>query len=70
MAFRQPMWVNWMNFVFAAASLGLAVGRRVEAPHRERRYVRTGEPQKETPAGPMAARGSDCSERLLAIYMR
>ena len=35
MAFRQPFWVNWMNFLFAACSLGLAIAagskRHVEA---------------------------------------
>ncbi len=38
MAFGQPMWANWLNFGFAAASLGLAVAagskRHVEAPVR------------------------------------
>ena len=38
MAFHQPMWANWLNFLFAAASLGLAVTagskRHVEAPLR------------------------------------
>jgi hypothetical protein len=38
MAFRQPMWANWLNFVFAACSLGLAIAasskRHVEAPTR------------------------------------
>ena len=38
MATRQPMWANWLNFVFAAASLGLAVAagskRHVQAELR------------------------------------
>jgi NO-binding membrane sensor protein with MHYT domain len=44
MAFRQPMWANWLNFVFAAASVGLAVAsgskRHVEAPVRSFRLRR------------------------------
>jgi hypothetical protein len=38
MTVRQPMWANWLNFVFAAASLGLAVAagskRHVQAELR------------------------------------
>lgn len=44
MAFRQPMWANWLNFVFAAASLGLAAAsgskRHIEAPVRSFRFRR------------------------------
>ena len=41
-ASRQPLWFTWLNFLFAALSLGLAVmaygGRHIELRHRALRH--------------------------------
>ena len=51
LAFRQPVWVTWLNFVFAAASMGLAVARRVEAPRRSADTVVPVRHKKKPPRG-------------------